>query len=288
MGRFSYRPAARRLATLCGAAAWAMAGVASGQSAPPPAQPAPHQNSPERRTVQDKDWGPWLGPFRAKLIPSLMRDFGEQYIYAPADAALPPPSPDRPRVVFLGDSITDLWPIGESFPGRDYVNRGIGSQVSAQLLLRFHADVIALKPRVVVILAGVNDVQGFVQAPDQAQIQANYEAMAEMAHAHGIAVVFGSILPVNGLGPLAKDVLAERHPDELRALNRWLKDYAARHGDEYADYYSALADASGMMRPELTRDGVHPTAAGYAIMTPIAQAAIDRALAKGASTKDAR
>ncbi len=285
MGRFSCRPAVQRLAALCGAAVWAFAGAAVSQPpaqqlAQPLAQPVPHQNSPERRTVQDKDWGQWLGPFRAKLIPSLMRDFGEQYIYAPADAALPPPSAERPRVVFLGDSITDLWPIAESFPGRDYVNRGIGSQVTAQLLLRFHADVIALKPRVVVILAGVNDVQGFMQAPDQTQIQANYEAMAEMAHAHGIAVVFGSILPVNGLGPQGKDVLAERHPDELRAINRWLKAYASTHGDEYADYYSALADSQGMMRPELTKDGVHPTAAGYAIMTPIAQRAIDRALAR--------
>jgi lysophospholipase L1-like esterase len=275
MGSFSCPPAVRRLAGLCGGAALALAGIAA-------AQPAPHQNSPERRTVQEKDWGPWLGPFRAKLVPSLMRDFGEQYIYAPADAALPPPSPERPRVVFLGDSITDLWPIAESFPGRDYVNRGVGSQVTAQLLLRFHADVVALKPQVVVILAGVNDVQGFMQAPDQAQIQANYEAMADMAHAHGIAVVFSSILPVNGLGPQAKDVLAERHPDELRGLNHWLKAYAAAHGDEYADYYSAMADAGGMMRPELTKDGVHPTAAGYAIMTPIAQQAIDRALTKAA------
>jgi lysophospholipase L1-like esterase len=279
MGRFSCPPAVRRFAALAAGVAVLSALPAAAQ---PPAQPpGPHQNSPERRTVQDKDWGPWLGPFRAKLVPSLMRDFGEQYIYAPADAALPPPSAGRPRVVFLGDSITDLWPIAQSFPGRDYVNRGIGSQVTAQLLLRFHADVVALKPRVVVILAGVNDVQGFMQAPDQAQIQANYEAMAEMAHAHGIAVVFGSILPVNGLGPQAKDVLAERHPDELRALNRWLKAYASAHGDEYADYYSAMADANGMMRSELTKDGVHPTAEGYAIMTPIAQAAIDRALAKG-------
>lgn len=263
----------------CARAAAFAGGLAAVAAAPADCQPAPHQHSPERRTVQEKDWGPWLGPFRAKLIPSLMRDFGEQYLYAPANAALPQPSPERPRVVFLGDSITDLWPIEKSFPGRDYINRGIGSQVTAQLLLRFHADVIALKPHVVVILAGVNDVQGFMQAPDQAQIEANFAAMSELAHANGIAVVFGSILPVNGIGPQAKDVLAERHPDELRAINRWLEAYAAAHGDQYADYYSAMADAQGLMRAELTRDGVHPTAAGYAIMTPIAQQAIDHALA---------
>ncbi|WP_254063049.1 GDSL-type esterase/lipase family protein [Caulobacter sp. S45] len=276
MRQVSCLPVPRRLAMLCGAAAWALCGAAS-------AQPAPHQNSPERRTVQEKDWGRWLGPFRAKLVPSLMRDFGEQYLYASADAALQPPSPERPRVVFLGDSITDLWPIAESFPARDYVNRGIGSQVSAQLLLRFHADVIALKPRVVVILAGVNDVQGFMQAPDQAGIEANFEAMAELAHAHGIAVVFGSILPVNDYTPEARQVVAERHPDELRAINRWLQAYAAAHGDQYADYYSPMADARGLMRAELTHDGVHPNAKGYAIMTPIAQQAIQRALVGGRS-----
>jgi lysophospholipase L1-like esterase len=267
-------PLTRRLALATGVMAIAMASPAFAQS-------EPQQHSPERRTVQEKDWGKWLGPFRAKLTPSLMRDFGEQYLYAPADAQLAAPSPGEPRVVFLGDSITDRWPIAQSFPGRDYVNRGIGSQVTAQLVLRFHPDVIALKPRVVVLLAGVNDVQGFMQEATQAQIQANFEAMDEMAHAHGVAVVFGSILPVNNYKPDASTVVAERHPDELRALNQWLKAYAAAHGDQYADYYSAMADAHGLMRADLTHDGIHPNAMGYAIMTPIAQAAISRALLGG-------
>jgi len=269
------RPPSRRgLILALGCLTALLAGSAS-------AQPEPQQNAPQRRTVQDKDWGLWLTRFRAQLTPSLLKDFGEQYLYAPADERLPPATPGEPRVVFLGDSIPDRWPIAQSFPGRDYVNRGVGSQVTAQLVLRFHPDVIALKPRVVVLLAGVNDVQGFMQEATPAQIQANFEAMDEMAHAHGVKVVFGSILPVNNYTPEAKTVVAERHPDELRALNQWLEAYAAARGDQYADYYSAMADARGLMRADLTHDGIHPNALGYAIMTPIAQAAISRALLGG-------
>jgi hypothetical protein len=123
-----------------------------------------YQSSPERRTITEKhDWGPWAGPFREKLVPSLMLDFGERYLYAPANAALPPPAPGERRVVFMGDSITDIWNLAASFPGRPYINRGIGSQVTAQMLVRFNQDVVALQPAAVVILGGVNDVTGFLQ-----------------------------------------------------------------------------------------------------------------------------
>lgn len=246
-----------------------------------PALATPYQSSPERRTVQEKDWGPWLGPFRAKLAPSLMQDFGERYLYAPADAALPPSHGEK-RVVFLGDSITDRWDLPSYFSGKPYVNRGIGSQVTAQLLLRFHQDVVALKPAAVVILAGVNDVQGFMQQETAESIEANDEAMADIADAHGIRVVFGSILPVNDYSDAARDVVKERHPDELRMINAWLKAFCARRGYVYADYYSALVDEHGLMQRGLTDDGVHPLAAGYARMAPIAEAAIERALAKPA------
>jgi len=237
-----------------------------------------YQSSPERRTVADRDWGPWLGPFRANLVPSLMQDFGERYLYAPANKALGPPRPGERRVVFLGDSITDKWNLARSFPGKPYVNRGIGSQVTAQLVLRFHQDVIDLKPAAVVILAGVNDVQGFLQRETPEQIEANYEAMAEMADAHRIRVVFGSLLPVNNYTEQARNVLAERQPEELRALNAWLRRFCAERGYGYADYYAALVDAHGLLARELSTDGVHPLAAGYARMAPVAQAAISRAL----------
>ena len=257
----------------------ALALALAAMSAAAPAAETVYQSSPPRRTVTPRQWGPWLGPFRAKLIPSLMEDFGETYLYAPADRALPPPAPGKPRVVFMGDSITDRWDLAKSFPGRDYINRGIGSQVTAQMLLRFQQDVVALHPAAVIILAGVNDVQGFMQAPSAAQIEANDEAMADIADRHGIRVIFASILPVDDYAPGAADTLKERHPAELRAINRWLQAFCRTRGYVYADYYSALVDSHGLMTRGLSVDGVHPRAKGYAIMAPIAQAAIDRALA---------
>lgn len=242
------------------------------------AAPSDYQSSPERRTVVEKDWGPWLGPFRAKLVPSLMQDFGERYLYAPANAALPAPKPGEQRVVFLGDSITDRWDLAASFPGKQYVNRGIGSQVTAQMLLRFHQDVIALKPSAVVILAGINDVQGFLQQERPEQIEANWEAMADIATAHHIRVVFGSILPVNNYTEAAKDVVKERKPAELVTLNQWLRAFCAQRGYGFADYHAALVDRNGLMTAAYTRDGVHPLDNGYAVMAPIAQRAIEQVL----------
>lgn len=247
-------------------------------AAPVQAEPEAYQSSPARRTVEEKQWGPWLGPFRAKLVPSLMRDFGERYLYAPANAALPAPRPGEQRVVFLGDSITDRWNLAASFPGKPYVNRGIGSQVTAQMLLRFHQDVVALNPSAVLILAGINDVQGFLQEESPEQIEANWEAMADIADAHHIRVIFGSILPVNDYSPAAKDVVKERKPAELVALNGWLQAFCARRGYVYADYHAAMVDGRGLMKAAYTQDGVHPLANGYAVMAPIAQRAIDRAL----------
>ena len=150
-----------------------------------------YQSSPERRTVPERDWGPWLGPFRARLVPSLMQDFGERYLYAERNRTLGAPQVSERRVVFLGDSITDRWDLARSFPGRPYVNRGIGSQVNSQLVLRFHQDVVSLQAAVVVVLAGVNDVQGFLQQESDEQIEANWETLGDLADRHGIAVVFG-------------------------------------------------------------------------------------------------
>lgn len=243
-------------------------------------QAKPYRSAPERRTVVEKDWGPWLGPFRAKLVPSLMEDFGERYLYADANAALPPPRPGERRVVFLGDSITDGWDLSRSFPGKPYVNRGIGSQVTSQMLLRFHQDVIALRPSALVILAGINDVQGFMQHETVEQIEANYEAMADLADRHRIRVVFASLLPVHNYTEAARDVLRERDPAKLAALNAWLRRFCASRGYAFADYRSVLVDERGLLTRTYSDDGVHPLASGYARMAPVAQAAIDRALAR--------
>ncbi|WP_426265316.1 GDSL-type esterase/lipase family protein [Sphingomonas sp. PWP1-2] len=247
-----------------------------------PVLAAPHQyqSSPDRRVVVDQDWGPWLGPFRAKLIPSLMQDFGERYLYQSANAALPPPRVGERRVVFLGDSITDRWDLAASFPGRPYVNRGIGSQVTAQMVLRFHQDVVALQPAAVVILAGVNDVQGFLQHESAVQIESNWETLADLADQHHIAVVFGALLPVDNYTDAAGDVVKKRDPAELRRLNTWLRAFCARRHYAYADYYAALVDPHGLMTARYTADGIHPLEQGYARMAPVAAKAIAEALSR--------
>jgi lysophospholipase L1-like esterase len=243
----------------------------------------PYQSAPERRTAgPERDWGEWLGPFRQRLAPVLMQDFGERYLYQPANAALPPPRADETRVVFLGDSITDGWNLAAAFPGRPYVNRGVGAQVTAQMLLRFHQDVIALKPRAVVILAGTNDLHGFMQQETDAQIETNLEAMADLADRHNIAVVFASILPLHNYTKAAENTLKDRDPTRIAAINAWLRRFCAERGYVYADYSTALVDAKGMMTKDYSADGLHPIAAGYARMAPVAAAAIDQALAKAA------
>lgn len=226
------------------------------------------------------------GQERSDCLEFVASDYGNLARYAAANEALAAPKAGEARVVFFGDSITDGWSnpaSGGFFPGRPYVNRGIGGQTTAQMLVRFRADVLELKPKVVVILAGTNDVAGNSGRTTTQAIEANFEDMAELARAHGIRVVLASLLPVtddakdaNG-APINRT--KDRPPATLRELNRWLEDYARRNGQVYLDYASAMADGRWMLRPELTRDGLHPNAAGYAIMAPLAEKAIGRALA---------
>lgn len=240
-----------------------------------------YQSSPARRpVVETRDWGPWGGPFRAGLIPALMRDFGERYIYAEANAALPPPAKGERRVVFLGDSITDGWNLAKAFPSQPYVNRGIGAQVTAQMLLRFEQDVVALKPAAVVILGGTNDVSGFMQIETPETILANVTAMADIADARGIRVVLCALTPVNDYGEKRGYLTKERPPATLRAVNNRLRALAAARGYAFADYAAALVDERGLLTDAYTADGLHPNAAGYARMAPVARAAIAEALAR--------
>ena len=242
--------------------------------------PAYYQSSPERQAfVEDRQYNHWEADYLTKLWSAMHRDFGERYLYAPADRALPPPKPGEKRVVFMGDSITDLWDLTKFFPGKPYINRGIGGQVTAQMVLRFQQDVVALKPRVVVILSGINDLHGALQRESDEGIEANWAAMADMAQAHHIKVVFASIMSVNNYTDNARDMLADRDPKRIRALNAWLAAFCKRRHFQYADYYKASVNGDGLLRADLTRDGLHPLANGYALMAPIAQAAIDRALA---------
>jgi lysophospholipase L1-like esterase len=197
--------------------------------------------------------------------------------YAAENAKLATPAAEEKRVVFFGDSITDFWGrrYGKFFPGKPYINRGISGQVTPQLLLRFRQDVIALQPKIVVILGGTNDIGGSLGPIDPAATHANIMSMVELARAHNIKVVLASLTPVcDYLSPQTD----KRPMEKIRATNDWIKDYATRNGIVYLDYWSAMLDQSGMLRKELTWDGLHPNDAGYDVMGPLAEKAIAAAL----------
>lgn len=219
-----------------------------------------------------------LNQWRLSRLPILMDDFGELARYRDANAALPPPVPGENRVVFYGDSITDLWKLDQYFPGKHYINRGISGQTTPQLLIRFRPDVIDLHPRVVVILAGTNDIAGNTGPMRLEDIEGNYASIAELARAHDIRVIYSSVLPVHEYTERAGDMLTQRPPEKILALNRWLKQYCAAHGCAYLDYFSAMVDKDGRLRKELADDGLHPNQAGYQLMAPLAEAAISKAL----------
>ena len=220
-----------------------------------------------------------LQNWRESKAATLRDDFGELARYRDANAALRPPAPGDNRVVFFGDSITDIWHLEEYFPGKPYINRGIGGQTTPQMLIRFRQDVIELHPKVVVILAGTNDIAGNTGPMRLEDIEANYASMAEVARANNIRVVFSSVLPVHNYTPQSQNLFAQRSPEKILELNRWLKSYVAAHSDcLYLDYFSAMVDDKGLLKRELAEDGLHPNAAGYKIMAPLAEAAIEKAL----------
>jgi lysophospholipase L1-like esterase len=225
---------------------------------------------------------PLRDAYRASRASKLMDDFGELSRYRDDDAKLGPAKPGEKRVVFLGDSITDGWKLDQYFPGKGYINRGISGQTTSQMLLRFRQDVINLKPKVVVVLAGTNDIAGNTGPISLEDIESNYAGLAELAKAHGIQVVFSSILPVHNYAdtPKAKEFYSTRSMDSIRKLNEWLKGYCAQNRLVYLDYFSAVVDDKGMLRRELANDGLHPNDAGYKIMVPLAQKAIEQALSR--------
>ena len=201
-------------------------------------------------------------------------DFGGLDHFNEANQQLPAPSPAEDRVVFMGDSITQGWKLDQYFPGKPYINRGIGGQTSPQMLVRFRQDVVDLKPKVVVILAGTNDLAGNTGPMTLHQTEDNLESMAEIAHANGIRVVLCSVLPTFDF-PWAPGL---RPAMRIFELNEWIQDYAAQKGYVYVDYYNALKDDRGGLPAALSEDGVHPLPAGYAMMAPLAQAGIEKSL----------
>jgi lysophospholipase L1-like esterase len=239
------------LGLLCGIAAWA-------QTVPLPSSPSKLQGEASHARRQLPDWA----------------DLGR---YKDDNAKLAPSAPGETRVVFMGDSITDGWGrnYGQFFPGKPYVNRGISGQTTPQMLVRFRPDVVNLKPKAVVILAGTNDIAGNTGPETLEDIENNLMSMTELARASGIKVILSSVTPVcNYIKPQTE----RRPPAQIVAINRWMQAYCEKNGLVYLDYYTAMLDDHEMLKRELTFDGLHPNAAGYDVMGPLAEKAINQAL----------
>ena len=226
-----------------------------------------------------------MTPVEISRLERALNDWPFLARYREADKELPPPAPDEARVVFMGDSITEGWgnkvsatspDHNEFFPGKLYINRGISGQTTPQMLVRFRQDVVDLQPKVVVLLAGTNDIAENTGKTTLRDIENNIASMSDLARANGIRLVLCSVLPASdfpwhrGLEPAPK----------IRALNAWIKEYAAKNGFVYVDYYSSMATSDGALKPELSLDGVHLNKVGYEIMAPLAEAGIEEALKK--------
>jgi lysophospholipase L1-like esterase len=231
---------------------------AQAQAPDTPIDPARLKTDLDRATRTLQDW------------PALKR-------YHDANATVNPPAPGEERVVFMGDSITDGWgkKYGQFFPGKPYINRGISGQTTPQMLIRFRPDVIALKPKVVVILAGTNDIAGNTGPSTLEMIEDNLTSMVELAQKNDIKVVLSSVMPVCDY---IQNQTKRRPNETIIELNKWIKQYASTHNALYLDYYTPMLDEKGVFKQELTYDGLHPNSAGYEVMMPLAQKAIDQAL----------
>lgn len=226
--------------------------------------PVRAQSTHEKDSIQ-------LSKLNAKL-----NDWPNLGRYRDENSKLSLPAPNEKRVVFMGNSITQGWAKFWNlyFAGKPYINRGIGGQTTPQMLVRFRADVIQLKPAVVVLLCGTNDIAGNTGPSTLEMIEDNIASMAELAMANGIKVVLCSVIPAYdypwkpGLSPAQK----------IPVLNGWIKEYAQKMGFIYLDYFSQMSDERNGLRAEYTQDGVHPNKAGYDIMTPLVEKAIAQAL----------
>ncbi|HXB73853.1 MAG TPA: SGNH/GDSL hydrolase family protein [Candidatus Acidoferrales bacterium] len=243
-------------------------------------------------TAQTPD--PAQAPDSAKTIQTLRRELAAQRHlladwagltrYGSENTEVRPPAAGENRVVFLGDDITEQWgqagrlaagkPSARFFPGKPYLNRGISGQTTAQMLVRFRQDVILLKPKVVVILAGANDLAGMMGPATEGTMAENFTSMVELAKANGIRVVLASVTPVCDC---FTNQTRLRPQGKIISLNGWIRDYAAKSGSVYLNYYAALA-AGRDLKKELTSDGLLPNDAGYGVMAPMAEQAIAQAL----------
>ena len=230
-----------------------------------------------RRVAPPPDMTPEdVAAYRKMETDQKTKDWPNVCRYRAANADLMRQPDSERRIVFMGDSITEGWSAGDPdfFANRSRINRGISGQTTPQMLARFRSDVVALKPKAVHIMAGINDIAGNTGPVTLADIEGNLASMVEIAQANHVRVVLATVLPaaVFNWAPALKP------GPEVQKLNTWIRAYAAEHQLILADYYPAMAMPDGAMRPELTLDGVHPNKAGYRAMAPITQAAVEAAL----------
>ncbi len=205
-----------------------------------------------------------------------LQDWNQLGRYHQDDLRLEKTPPDPGRVIFLGDSITDRWELAKYFPGKPYVNRGIGGQTTMQMVVRMHPDVIHLRPAAVILLAGTNDIAHNTGPETQEMVEDNIRAICELAESHNIKIILCLLTPISDY---TKSKQSERRPPaDIVSLNHWIESYAPDVHAQLADYYSALVDDKGMLREGCSDDGLHPNDAGYKLIAPVAEAAIEAAL----------
>jgi lysophospholipase L1-like esterase len=213
--------------------------------------------------------------FSAQALADQLQDWNQIGHYY-GDNMLLRAQPASGWVIFIGDAITSEWKLAKLFPNKPYVNRGIPGQTTPQMLVRFFPDVINLHPAAVVIAGGINDISRNTGPQTLEMIGDNIRAMCELAQKHGIKVVLALLLPVSDY---TKHKQTETHPlADIVRLNEWLRSYASEIHAEVADYYSAVVDNKGMLKEGYSEDGAHANERSYALMAPVVEAAIQRAL----------
>lgn len=215
-------------------------------------------------------------PGSAQTLADALQDWNQLGRYHSADEDLKKQPANPQRVVFMGDSITDIWKLADQFPGKPYVNRGISGQTTEQMLVRMFPDVIDLKPAAAVILAGTNDIARNTGPETLTMIEENLQAMTELAQTHGIKVVLCALTPISDYERRPQS--GQRPPSNVLKLNAWIKEYAAKAHAVYADYFSALVDDKGMLKKGYSIVGLHPNQMGFDLLAPVTQAAIAKAL----------
>lgn len=212
----------------------------------------------------------------AQHLADELADWNQLGRYHADDERLEALPPDPARVVFLGDSITDRWDLAKSFPGKPYVNRGIGGQTTPQMLVRTFPDVIDLRPAAVIVLAGTNDIAGNTGPETLEMVEENIQAIASLAASHGVKVILSTLTPISDYTAHKQSI--RRPPSDILKLNEWIRGYAQQSHLYLADYYPATVDEHGMFREGYSDDGLHPDDKGYSLMAPVAEAAIEKAL----------